>query len=412
MIKFKERNTALYILNGIAVFVYLIIFLNLNITVCNEIVFSTPDALTYLDVANWLDVGLDSESISTRPILYPIILLISTKLGGAYGIWIIQVIFWLLTINFTFLAIKRYTKSYIYAFIGAFIIMVNLSLIALTLHALTEVTVVFLLSAMLFFIVKKIEQFKKPHFIHTCLFFLVLLSIVKPVFSIPMFGVLFFVLPIFYLRKHLKYPRHFLRLFLILLPLLVQLTIIKTKYDQTKISLIASMAFTKYFVPQGIQIIESVDREDAVKKALSFSRKKQLNYIYEHLSAYSELFISNIIGNIKGEPSFLLYPKGLENYQFADFMKTFNKITVYLHYLFSILILPLLLILLKKKKYHPLILLSSLYTLGVYYIVSTGISFWQGYRLVLPAIAIWACLYPLILFSYLELLYPIKPKLH
>ena len=412
MIKFTKPHFSLYILNGLGALVYITVFLNLNTTISNEIAFSTPDALTYLDVANWLDVGVDSESISIRPVLFPMILLISTKLGGAYGIWIIQVIFWFLTINLIFLVIKQLSKSYVCAYLGALIVMTNLSLIALTLHALTEVTTVFLLSAMIFFLVKKIEQFREPHFFHTCLFFLVLLSILKPVFSIPMFCVLFIAFPLFYLRKHLKYPKNILKLFLILLPLLIQLSIIKTKYNQTKISLISSVTFSKYLVAQGIQKIQSVNLDDAVKKALSFSREQQLNYVYEHFSIYSGLFNKNITDNITGRATFLLYPKGHENYRLAKYMEIYNKTTLKVHYVFMILILPLLLVFLKKKNYLILIFLIFLYTLGVYYVIVTGISFWQGDRLTLPAITIWACVYPFILFYYLKLLYPTKSKLH
>jgi len=412
MIKFTKPHFSFYILNGIAAVVYIVVFLNLNLTVSNEIAFSTPDAVTYKDVADWLAHGVQSESISTRPILFPLILLITTKLGGAYGIWIAQVIFWFLTINFTFLVVKQLTKNYVFAALGGLIIMSNLSLIAMTLHALTELITVFLLSAMLFFLGRKIEQFREVHFFHTCMFFLVLLSILKPVFSIPLFSILFIVFPLFYLRKHWEYPKNILKLFLLLLPLLVQLTIIKTKYNQTKISLISSMTLSEYLVPQGIQKIESISREEAVKKAWSFSSKEQANYIVEHLSTYSHLFKKNITDNITGKSTFLSYPKGHGNVHFAKFMKSYNENTLKVHYAFFILIIPLLFIFLIKKNYSILIFLMFIYGLGAYYVIVTGISFWQGDRLTLGSIGIWACLYPFILFSYFKLLYPTKPKLH
>ena len=405
---FTKPHPSLFILSGLAAIVYIIVFLNLNSTVSNEIAFSTPDALTYQNVANWLSQGIDSESISIRPILYPLILLIATKLGGVYVIWGIQVIFWFLSILFTFLSIKQLTKSYIFAYLGAFIIMSNLSLIALTLHALTELTTIFLLSTMLFFLVKKIEQYRNLPFFHTFLFFLVLLSILKPIFSIPLYCVLFIALPLFYLKKYFKNPKKIFTLILIILPLLIQLSIIKTKYNQTKISLIGSTTFTNYFVAQGIQKIESINWNDAVKKANSFSKEQQLNYIYKQLDFYSYLFKKNITDNITGKATFLLHPKGFENYQLAKFMKSYNTITLKIHFVFFFLVIPLILIFLKKKNYSILILLLFFYTLGAYYIIATGISFFQGDRLTLPAISIWACIYPFILSSYRKLLYSTK----
>jgi len=397
---------ALCILNVLGAIVYIVIFLNLKITVSNEIAFSTPDALTYMNVMNWVAHGVDSESVSIRPILFPLMLLVSIRLGGVYGIWIIQVIFWFLTINFTFLSVRRLTKSYLLAYLGAFLILSNLSLIALTLHALTEVTITFLISAMIFFLIKKKEEYNEPHFFHTVLFFLVLLSIVKPVFFIPVLFILFVVFPLLYLKKYLKHPLSFLKLLLILVPLLIQITIIKVKYDQTKISLIGSKTFSEYFVAQGIQKIELVNYDDAVIKATRFSKSQQMDYVFKHKSTYLRLFGRNIYENITEKSTFLLFPEGYDNYQFANFMKIYNKIIFKIHFVFTILILPLLFVLLKKRNFPILILISFLFVLEAYYIIVTGISFSQGDRLTLPAIAIWACIYPFILFFYYKLLCP------
>lgn len=405
MIKFTKPHFYLYILNGLAVAVYFVVFSNLNQNVSHEIVFSTPDALTYMDVANWIANGIDSESVSIRPILYPLILMITTNIGGAYGIWMMQVLFFILTINFTFLGIKKLTRSYVFSFLGAIIIMSNLSLIALTLHALTEVTTVFLLSTMLFFLSRKINNFREVSFFHSSLFFLVLLTILKPVFLIPLFGVLFIVFPLFYFKKYWKGPKNFLKLLLILLPLFIQYSIIKIKYDQTKISLISSWVFSNYFVAKGIQEIESVDYSKAKIKVKSFSSEDQTNYIVDHIPLYFRLFKKNIINNITGKSRFLLYPKGYENNQLAVFMKTYNIKTLKVHYIFIVLVFLLLIILLIKKDYPTFIFLLFTYLLGAYLIISTGISFWQGDRLTLPAIGIWAFIYPLILFYYIKLLY-------
>ena len=411
MIKFTKPHIPLYILNALAFAFYILMFFNLNLSVSNEIAFSSTDAKTYNDVANWLAHGIDSESVSTRPILYPLILLISTKIGGAYGIWILQIVFWFLAINFTFLGIKQITKSGVIAFLGAFIILSNLSLIALTFHALTELTTVFLLSAMLFVFSKKIEQFREISFFHTGVLFLVLLTIVKPVFSIPLFCVLLIAFPLFYLKKHWKRPKNFLKLFLILLPLLIQLTIIKTKYNQTKISLISEVTFSKYFVAQGVEKIESISRDVSIVKAVGFSSEEQTDYLVQHASFYSDLFRSNIIDNVTGKATFLMFPAGYGNQRLAKFMKSYNIATLKIHYIFILLVLVLLLILLRKKNYSMFIFLLFMYGLGFYYIIVTGISFWQGDRLTLPSISIWAFIYPLTLFYYYKLLFPARFKL-
>ena len=95
----------------------------------------------------------------------------------------------------------------------------------------------------------------------------------------------------------------------------------------------------------------------------------------------------------------------MKNNQLAVFMKTYNIKTLKVHYVFIVLVFLLLIILLIKKDYPTFIFLLFTYSLGAYLIISTGISFWQGDRLTLPAISIWAFIYPLVLFYYIKLLY-------
>lgn len=283
----KNRNIDFYVLNGLALVVYILVFTNLKIGVSDKILFSTPDSKTYLDVALWLKDGIDSGSISTRPVLYPVILLVSMKLGGGYGIWFIQLLFWFLTVNFTFLSVKRLTGKSIYAYISAFIILSNLSLIVLTLHALTEVSITFLLSVMLYFISKNKERYKEIHFIHGCLFFLVLMTIIKPVFALPLYATLLLILPVFYFKKYLKSLKSIIILLLILLPLFTQLTIMKVKYNEFKVSMISSNTLNSFLFSQGMKRIENIEREEAKHKAYSLSPKERMNYcisINQHIA--------------------------------------------------------------------------------------------------------------------------------
>lgn len=406
-----KHNYTLYSLNIIALVVYFTIFFNLKTSVSEEVMFSTPDSETYLDVVNWMTDNVDSESVSIRPLLYPLILMVSTKLGGVYGIWIIQAIFWLLAINFTFLTIKQITKNIFFSFLGAFLLMSNLSLIALTLHALTEVTTVFLLSMMLFLLARKIDEYRSLQFFHICLFFMVLLTLTKPAFYIPLAGILFIILPLFYFKKYLKNPKSSLKLLLIILPLIIQISIIKVKYGQATVSFIGPKTLTEYFIPQGIVEVESISFENALKKSESLSKAKQMNYIKNHTITYLSLFRYNIKNNIKGEPTFLLRPKGYESHRFAQFMQDYNDIMPKTHLIFAFLIFPILLYLFKKKNIPILLFLVFPFMLGAYYIITTGVSFWQGDRLTLSSIAIWACIYPIILFFYLKILYPTKSQL-
>ena len=393
----------LLLLNIISIVFYAIIFFNLKVTIASDIMFSTPDAGTYKNVADWLMFGIETESVSTRPILYPLIILITTYIGGVYGLWFLQFVFWLVSINLTYQIIKQITQSNLYSYIGALFLMSNLSLIALTLHGLTEITTVFLLSVLIFYIAKKKEDYSSIYFFQICVFILVLLTVVKPTFTIPLLILLLIVFPIFYLRKYLKNPVKFLKLSLILLPLIIQLSIIKTKYGEVKVSLIGSNTLREYIIPQGIEKIEEISFEEAKIKSRAFNQKEQFDYLSSHIVTYTGLFFTNIRDNLKGSPTFLLYPKGYEHKQMAKFETKYNRVFLVLNILFTALIISLLILLFKNRDISSFVFLFSSFSLLQYYIFVTGISFWQGDRLTLPAIAICACIFPITVFYYLKI---------
>jgi hypothetical protein len=360
--------------------------------------FSTPDSQTYLDVADWMENGTDTESIAKRPILFPIIILISSKIGGIYGIWFLQFIFWLISANLIFLTIKKLTDNIYFSYAGALLFITNLSLISLTFHALTEVTTTFVLSFLGYFIVTNFSSFKNVRFIHGLILFLVLLTIIKPVFYLPLLFTLLMPLPFFYWRKYKENPKKLLNLLLILFPLFLQLGIMKTKYGEFKVSKIASITLTDYLLTQGIEKIDGTDPETANEKANSLSPSEQRKYLMENFSVYFDLFFSNVKSNIKAFSTFLLYPAGKENIPMANFMLEMNSYYYKIHQIFLLLTIILLVILIRKKDLGNLIILILFSSLTAYYIFTTGVSTYQGDRLTLAAISIWIPLYLFILF--------------
>jgi hypothetical protein len=399
-----KKEGSLFTLNFLAIALYSIILTLTKPTISSEIMFSTPDAGSYKDVADWILYHTESESVSIRPILYPILILTSNSIGGIHGIWFLQFAFWLLSINFTFLAIKNLTKSNAYAFAGSIFLISNLSLIALTLHGLTEITTVFLLSILILYIARKKEVYLSPNFFNICTLLLVLLTLVKPTFYIPLLAVLFIAFPFIYFSKFIKKPTHFLKLALILLPLIVQLCIIKTKYGELKVSLIGSITLREYILPQGVEKIEGISFDEARIKSREFSRKEQLEYMTSHLPTYLNLFFTNIKDNIKGSPTFLLYPEGYENQSLAKYESKYNKAYFILAIILTALTIPILIILYKYRSFPPLVFLLIAFALWLYYILVTGISFWQGDRLTLPSVVIIASVFPVVIFHYFEIL--------
>jgi hypothetical protein len=173
--------------------------------------------------------------------------------------------------------------------------------------------------------------------------------------------------------------------------------IMKAKYGEFKVSKIASITLTDYLLTQGIEKIEGTDPETANEKANSLSPSEQRKYMMENFSVYFDLFFSNIKSNIKAFSTFLLYPAGYENIPMANYMLEINGYYFKIHRIFLFLTFILFVILLRRKEYNNLIILFIFSSLTAYYILTTGVSTYQGDRLTLASISIWIPLYAFIL---------------
>jgi hypothetical protein len=110
-----------------------------------ETMFWYNDSHTYLAVADWIGSGTPTPYTGTRPFLYPLLILLPYRLAGAYGIWCLQTAMWVASGTMLFTAVIRLSRSIWIASAGTLFFAANVTLMLLTLHALTEVTAVFLL---------------------------------------------------------------------------------------------------------------------------------------------------------------------------------------------------------------------------------------------------------------------------
>lgn len=399
----KKIPPHFFLLNVVALTGYFLTLSNLKAGINPEIMFSTPDSVSYMDVANWMLTGEDTIYVEYRPMLFPLILLILSKIGGAAAIWFFQFLLWLLSVNLLFESIRKITGKVIFAYFGALILIGNLSVINYTLHALTEITTLFLLSFLIYFFSKNSERRKELYFIHRIILFFVALTLIKPVFFIPLLFILG-ITPVFYFRNYLKTPVKLATLALILLPFIAQLTVMKVKYNSFSVSNISGITFTRYLLTQGIQEIEKIeDRDKAMEIAEAWSPEEQKTYFMNHFGIYKEIFWDNVEVNIKVKPTLMLYPVGYENHSLATKMERTNGIYYSVHKIFILLSSVLLLLLLLKKMYTEALLLFCIYGLGFYYIFVTGISSYQGDRLVIAVVPVWIFLYLFVIHTYLKL---------
>ena len=390
-----DKYRDLCVLNILLVVVYFSLYAFLNIQIDEKTMFATHDSGTYLNVTHWMQGTSDSTDIQIRPYLYPAILLALYEGTGPYGLWLFQFLCWIISINLIFLSIKRFSPKKIFAFIGAGFAALNFSYVLLTFHALPEVVTTFLLSVYLYYISGNIKNWHNLDFFQTSLLILVLLAVLKPLFFLIVIFLLLVIFPIFYFRQYLAKPRKFLLLLLVLSPMILQIIIMKINFDSWNVSKIGGNTFRDYFFAEGLQQINQIKYEDAVKKAQEFSVQEQMQFILAHKLTYLNLYLGNLKENIDGEPVFLEVP--VFHKAIYKFTTNLNTVYFYLHLLFLIPVIITILKTIKDKESEFTYLLLGTAIILYFILLTSGISFWQGDRLVMPSLPVWIFLYFLVI---------------
>ena len=197
----SRRLRLLVILNLIAVLSYLLVgWVSSYFAHVYTIVYSTPDSRAYHVVGQWL-LGLrplPPESLM-RPFLYPLLQALAASLGGTLGVWLLNVVLWFFALNLTAAAAFRFVRS---SWVAAFVFLAlgtNVSLILLTFHGLTEITVVALLAVWIYGL-SRLTSRPTASQVAWALLPVSLLTVVKPAFEI-LLAVMFVVMLVGVLRS-------------------------------------------------------------------------------------------------------------------------------------------------------------------------------------------------------------------
>ena len=155
-----------------------------HITSPGQFFLSTSDAREYYHLSLGLFGFHDHLGLmEPRPFFYPVLLGLNLVLGE-FAVLVSQVLLWFLSGNLIFLGLQRLTGKTSWAIAGLAVYSVNLTLLILTFHALTETVVVFLTSLFVFLTYRGyLVGSSRKQF--TLLFVLSLLTVTKPVFGVP-----------------------------------------------------------------------------------------------------------------------------------------------------------------------------------------------------------------------------------
>jgi hypothetical protein len=394
-----KNNRLLLLCNVLALVFYFSIIHTLGGSeYVRQTVFSTGDSKEYLGYSEWLS-GASDYCNEFRTYLYPLLILLPYKLFGALGIWMMQFVSWMVSCNLVFYAVKIVCGSARWGAAAFLLLASNVSLISLTAHALTEVTVLLFLSILVFTLARHRMELRKPSTALRIILLFALLSAVKPVFSIPLFlSCAIFVVA--HGRSTWKRPRLFVLLVVCCVPYVVQVAINKTKHDTFSTGQIADYNLRNYFFlkTQYKNVHGGLDGFDAQADSI---RKMQIDsvkdipkgaiisFLLRHPLDAMAVFWDDERDNLgSGHP----YIKREQHESLYKWTENINDKYFYLHILFFVLWLYFIF---SKRgrgsEVHFFILACGLV---LYYLLCTlGITFWAGDRLGAPACALWVVMY-------------------
>lgn len=382
------------LLNYIILVIYFIVFVYMNLEINDGHMFSTVDSYTYRSTSMEFYKLTEKGFSELRPFLYPLIILTVGNLFGVYGIWILQFIFWLLSVNFLFAALKTITAKKWLGWLGALYMAFNVSYIVLTTDALTESFSIFLISILIYFISKNLSQIRTARVFNGVILILVLLCVTKPIFYVHIMFLLLIVFPFFYLKRFVEKPKSFIMLLLCLLPLVYQVAMMKLKYNTFSVSNIDTDSFRAYLMAQGVEHNNNISLEEARAITRQMSTGEVLSYLTDNLGVYTKIYLTNLYNAIHSLPCFIMYPNSYYQSEVIYYMQFVNGIYFYTHLVFIPIVLIFIFLCFRssdlKEYLFPIILFSML---SYYILLMTGFSFNEGDRHGIISLPLWIFIY-------------------
>ena len=385
MIEFLKRNSEYVILNVLLLIYLFFVLKDFPIPLSKETLLFASDAQEYMETGQSFFDDSVQGSLVTRPFLFPLLLLLITSIGG-YKLWFIfQLFLWVSSVNLLFNSMKKLRIPLILNCLGILLFCLNFSIIALIYHGLNEVIIIFLVSSLIWLVASNYRCFFSLKVLQKLLFLLVVLTLVKPLFLLPMIAILVLII-LKYVRLYFRSPKQLLVLLLIISPILVQMSLVKVTEGKFTFSEISTKTYNRYIFTQLYQKNHTCDRPKALEVIEGMSSDEISTISKKHKQELFALFQENLKLNLSGRPVFLELNRTKENKFFVSLMKEHIQLFSNLFYFGFAWVVLFFIHLVFNKRF---IELSGILFIGVlmYYIyVSSGISGLQGDRLVIVAL--------------------------
>ncbi len=361
-----------------------------------SVLFQSPDSPGYRAVADWIYHGGSMPgSAAKRPYLYPLMLGLPLMVSPG-AVWFMNICCWLGSIFLVSRAAWKLSGSRIVILIVWLAFSVNLSLMDLSLRALSELPLLFILSLWVFKLVH--VDFENPRVVDivSIVLLMVAATLVKPLFQLHVL-LLLVVLPLIPSVRRLfrRRPLHLLvGVLLALMPLVPQLLIVHSITGKFALSTAGSEELKRYIIPEFVLRLESPlswgDRrqmiEETREKISDWTGGDCIRLVAQHPLVFTKLLVENILRDNLMEGSMT---SGDQPLVFV-LSKLHNTLVTLLHIYMMPLIL--LIVLAQGIKTPELILLILAVSAAVIFVTS-GIVFWAGDRIIVIAEPLWLTAY-------------------
>jgi len=348
--------------------------------------FWSPDSNSYREVADWLFGGPNSSQTTHRPFLYPLLLGVSQRLGGEWGIWALNLLCWFGTLNIAAAATWRLTRSLLAAAVVFLVLSTNVSIIVLTFQALTEPLTLLLESAWIGALAWSAVPPARPRDFVLLLLPLTLLTIVKPQYQVEaLIGLI--LVGIAVLRLPARRSVAAVAVAACCLPIGLQLALNATANHFLGIASTGEIEFKDYYFAQVYAGLNGLplDLTQARADVAPLTTTQMLTYLVDHKQAALGTLFDNFHGNLTS-PSAFIDPSN--NPTLWSLVRNMNRGYERLHVIF----LPIVVAAVWRRRDLRLVLL---YAFAAVLVLLPSLIYDQGDRYIDMAMPFWVVAYSL-----------------
>jgi hypothetical protein len=352
----------------------------------SDTLFWTPDSHSYRHVADWLFGGPNTDQSTHRPFLYPLLLGLFQRIAGDWGIWALNFMSWLATLNFTAGAAWRMTRRMWMGGIVFLVLATNVSIIVLSFQALTELVTLMLESTWILGLALSSIPPAKPRDFAMLLLPIALLAVVKPGYQLELFVALV-LLGITIWRLPRGRVAAIAAMAACCIPIAFQLGLNAIGNHFIGLASTGEIELRDYYVAQVFAEVNGLPDDLAMARPVvdSWSKSQLASFLLHHPGPAVDTLVSNLHSNLTSNSNFIDRRK---TPLLAAAVRGTNRAFLGLHWVF----LPVVAIAIWLRRDMRLVLL---YSFAMVLLLVPSLIFDQGDRYIQMAVPLWAAAYAL-----------------